>query len=169
MLYFFPLVHHSSVRAFSYCRIASVHFKPTCPQQLSPQTHLFFIMSISHFTCRWAFLRLSNIAGVFLPYILPHRDESVPIEYETVAVSTTESSERATKWLTNNKASNTNSAKISDLSVELQSGDFDIVSISTLHPLHYQAVRTALECKRNVLIKKGNHESCAVRGALPTP
>ena len=36
----------------------------------------------------------------------------------------------------------------------LEKGDFDIVYISTPHPLHYTHVRKALQCKRNVLVEK---------------
>jgi len=36
----------------------------------------------------------------------------------------------------------------------LEDGDFDVVYISTPHPLHYQHVLKALSCKRNVLVEK---------------
>jgi predicted dehydrogenase len=36
----------------------------------------------------------------------------------------------------------------------LETRDFDVVYISTPHPLHYQHVAKALACKRNVLVEK---------------
>lgn len=36
----------------------------------------------------------------------------------------------------------------------LEKGDFDVVYISTPHPLHYAHVQKALRCKRNVLVEK---------------
>ena len=36
----------------------------------------------------------------------------------------------------------------------MENGDFDVVYISTPHPLHFQHVRKALECRRHVLVEK---------------
>jgi predicted dehydrogenase len=36
----------------------------------------------------------------------------------------------------------------------LEQGDFDIVYISTPHPLHYKEILKALKCKRNILVEK---------------
>ena len=107
------------------------------------------------FNCRWAFLSLSNIASVFLPDILLPRDESDPITHEIAAVSTTGSKERATNWLSEHKVPNAEAVKIfSSWEEMLKTGGFDIVYISTPHPLHYQHVLTALHCGRNVLVEK---------------
>lgn len=112
-------------------------------------------MSESKFTCRWAALSLSNIASDFLPDILLPRSESDHIEHKVVAVSTTGTRERATSWLAENKIPNASSIKIYQSWEEmLESGDFDVVYISTPHTLHYQHVKKALQHKRNVLVEK---------------
>ncbi|KAF4547420.1 Oxidoreductase-like protein 4 [Elsinoe fawcettii] len=106
-------------------------------------------------TCRWAALSLSNIAAVFLPDILLPRPESDDIKHELVAVSTTGGRERATTWLADNKIPNASSIEIYQSWEEmLEKGDFDIVYISTPHPLHYQHTKKALQHKRNVLVEK---------------
>lgn len=106
-------------------------------------------------TCRWAALSLSSIASVFVPDILLPRDSSDPIKHELVAVSTTGTKERALSWLNENKVPQPESIKVyHDWQDMLSNGDFDIVYISTPHPLHYQHVLTALKAKRNVLVEK---------------
>lgn len=112
-------------------------------------------MTDSRFTCRWASLSLSNISSVFLPDILLPRPESDRIEHKLVAVSTTGTRERATSWLAENKIPSPNSVEIyHSWESMLETGDFDVVYISTPHPLHYQHVKAALEHKRNVLVEK---------------
>ncbi len=112
-------------------------------------------MAESKFTCRWAALSLSNISSVFLPDILLPRSESDQINHKLVAVSTTGTRERATSWLAENKISNVSSIEIYQSWEEmLETGDFDVVYISTPHPLHYQHVKKALQHKRNVLVEK---------------
>lgn len=112
-------------------------------------------MSTNVFTCRWAALSLSNIAAVFLPDILLPRNESEAIVHKLVAVSTTSGSERATSWLKEHKIEGAADVKIYHSWEEmLEAGDFDVVYISTPHPLHYKHVQKALECKRNVLVEK---------------
>lgn len=107
------------------------------------------------FTCRWAALSLSSIAGVFLPDILLPREASDPISHELVAVSTTGSKERAASWFNEYKIPNAESITVyQSWEQMLEKGDFDIVYISTPHPLHYQHVRRALHHKRNVLVEK---------------
>lgn len=107
------------------------------------------------FTCRWAALSLSNIASVFLPDIQLPRDESDPIKHKLVAVSTTGSKERAAAWFKDNKIADTQSIKLyHDWTEMLEKGSFDVVYISTPHPLHYEHVRKALEFGRNVLVEK---------------
>jgi predicted dehydrogenase len=111
--------------------------------------------SNKQFTCRWAFLSCSSIASVFLPDIILPRDDSEPIKHEIVAVSTTGANERVQNWLAEHKVPNASSVKIYNSWQEmLETGDFDIVYISTPHPLHYEHVRTALNHKRNVLVEK---------------
>lgn len=106
-------------------------------------------------TCRWAALSLSSIASVFIPDILLPRDLSETIKHELVAVSTTGSNERAQSWLKDNKVPSPESIKIyHDWKVMLAEGDFDVVYISTPHPLHYEHVLAALNAKRNVLVEK---------------
>ncbi|KAL1977020.1 hypothetical protein VTN31DRAFT_3302 [Thermomyces dupontii] len=112
-------------------------------------------MTPERFNCRWAGLSLSNIAGVFFPDILLPRDPADPIQHELVAVSTTGTQERAASWLNEHKIPNASSIKIYQSWEEmLEKGDFDIVYVSTPHPLHYIHVRKALQCKRNVLVEK---------------
>src|SRR5687768_8602572 len=108
-------------------------------------------MNQEKFTCRWAALSLSSIAGVFLPDILLPREASERISHELVAVSTTGSKERAASWFNEYKIPNPNSVTVYQSWEEmLEKGDFDIVYISTPHPLHYQHVQRALHHKRNV-------------------
>lgn len=112
-------------------------------------------MTESKFTCRWAALSLSNISSVFLPDILLPRPESDHIEHTLAAISTTGTRERATSWLAENKIPNPDSITIYQSWEEmLEKGDFDVVYISTPHPLHYQHVKKALQHKRNVLVEK---------------
>jgi predicted dehydrogenase len=109
----------------------------------------------NQFVCRWAFLSCSSIASVFLPDIILPRDASEPIKHEIVAVSTTGSDERVKNWLAEHKVSNAASVKIYNSWEEmLKTGDFDVVYISTPHPLHYEHIRVALNNKRNVLVEK---------------
>lgn len=104
-------------------------------------------------TCRWAALSLSNIGSVFFPDLLGREDAQ--FEHKLVAISTTGSNERAQKWLTDNKIPEPGSiVTYSSWETMLQEGDFDIVYISTPHPLHYEEIIKALECKRNVLVEK---------------
>ncbi|KAK8207604.1 hypothetical protein M8818_004258 [Zalaria obscura] len=104
---------------------------------------------------RWAALSLSNIAAVFLPDILLPRDDSDEVEHELVAVSTTGSRERADKWFADNKIPNASSIQLyNSWEKMLEEGDFDVVYISTPHPLHYEHVLKALQCKQNVLVEK---------------
>ncbi|KAI1611244.1 hypothetical protein EDD37DRAFT_632934 [Exophiala viscosa] len=104
-------------------------------------------------TCRWAALSLSNIASVFFPDVLGREDAQ--FEHKLVAISTTGSNERAQKWFTDNKIPDSDSIVVyNSWETMLQHGDFDIVYISTPHPLHYEEVVKALEFKRNVLVEK---------------
>ena len=112
-------------------------------------------MTQEQFTCRWAALSLSSIAATFLPDLLLTRRTSSSVKHELVAVSTTGTRDRATNWLQENKIPNSDSIKIYHSWQEmLEKGDFDVVYISTPHPLHYQHVLQALESKRNVLLEK---------------
>ena len=105
--------------------------------------------------CRWAALSLSSIAGVFIPDLLQQHPGSRSIEHRLVAISTTGGAERAASWLKDHKVPD-----IDDVTVYhsweqmLEKADFDAVYISTPHPLHYEHVKKALECKRNVLVEK---------------
>jgi predicted dehydrogenase len=112
-------------------------------------------MSDQTFTCRWAALSLSNIASVFLPDLLLTRDHSDPIQHKLVAISTTGSRERADSWFEENKIPESKSAQVYQSWEEmLEQGGFDVVYISTPHPLHYEHIEKALRCKRNVLAEK---------------
>jgi predicted dehydrogenase len=112
-------------------------------------------MAQGQFTCRWAALSLSNIASVFLPDLLLPRESSATIKHELVSVSTTGSASRAAGWLTQHKIPDAESVTIYHSWEEmLEKGDFDVVYISTPHPLHYAHVQKALRCKRNVLVEK---------------
>lgn len=104
-------------------------------------------------TCRWAALSLSNIASVFLPDLLGR--EEAEYEHKLVAISTTGSNERAQKWFKDNKIPNPDSIVVyNSWRTMLEQGDFDIVYISTPHPLHYEEMLEALKCKRNILVEK---------------
>jgi predicted dehydrogenase len=112
-------------------------------------------MAQDQFTCRWAALSLSNIASVFLPDLLLPRESSASIKHELVSVSTTGGASRAADWLTQNQIPNAETVTVYHSWEEmLEKGDFDIVYISTPHPLHYAHVQKALRCKRNVLVEK---------------
>ncbi|KAJ5540409.1 hypothetical protein N7494_005485 [Penicillium frequentans] len=112
-------------------------------------------MAEERFTCRWAALSLSNIASVFLPDLLHLRESSASIKHELVSVSTTGGASRAADWLKQNKIPNAESIIVYHSWEEmLEKGDFDVVYISTPHPLHYAHVQKALQCKRNVLVEK---------------
>lgn len=112
-------------------------------------------MAPNTFVCRWAALSLSSIASVFIQDIQLPRDDSETIRHELVAVSTTRSTEAARDWLTESKVAGIDSIKVYDDWQEmLQNAEFDVVYISTPHPLHYQHVRKALELKRHVLVEK---------------
>ncbi|OQO00632.1 hypothetical protein B0A48_13122 [Cryoendolithus antarcticus] len=104
-------------------------------------------------TCRWAALSLSNIASVFLPDVLGREDAEY--EHKLVAISTTGSNERAQKWFKDNKLPDPDSIVVyNSWRTMLEQDDFDIVYISTPHPLHYEEMLKALECKRNILVEK---------------
>jgi len=107
-------------------------------------------------TCRWAALSLSNIASVFLPDILLPRGDLATddVLHKLVAVSTTGTSERASKWFVQNKIDQDGISVYYSWQRMLEEGDFDVVYISTPHPLHLEHVRKALKCKRNVLVEK---------------
>ncbi|CAK7224174.1 hypothetical protein SBRCBS47491_005459 [Sporothrix bragantina] len=114
--------------------------------------------SSTPFTCRWALLGLSSIAVTFVEDLLLARDASDPIRHEVVCVSTTGTVERARKWLADRKvlgAEDDKTVKVYSSSYEmLAGGDFDVVYISTPHPLHYQAALSALRHQRSVLVEK---------------
>ena len=104
-------------------------------------------------TCRWAALSLSSIASVFLPDLIGREDAQ--FDHKLIAISTTGSNERAQKWLQDNKIPEADSIVVyNSWETMLQQGGYDIVYISTPHPLHYGEILKALECKRNVLVEK---------------
>ena len=103
--------------------------------------------------CRWAGLSLSTIASTFFQDLLAR--SSAQYEHKLVAVSTTGSAERAQKWLTENKVPDAKSVTVyHSWETMLREGDFDVVYISTPHPLHYEETLVALKCGRNVLVEK---------------
>lgn len=105
--------------------------------------------------CRWALLGLSNIATQFVDDLLLKRDATDPISHQIACVSTTGTSERAKSWLGDRPGLNIKSVTIYTSADEmLESGDFDIVYISTPHPLHYSLALKAINSKRNVLVEK---------------
>ena len=111
--------------------------------------------TMKQFTCRWAALSLSNIAGVFVPDLLQQHPGFRSIEHRLVAISTTGSAERASSWFKEHKIPDVDNIAIyHSWEKMLEEADFDVVYISTPHPLHYQHVRKALESKRNVLVEK---------------
>ncbi|KAK5049422.1 hypothetical protein LTR84_004351 [Exophiala bonariae] len=104
-------------------------------------------------TCRWAALSLSSIASTFLPDLLGREDAQY--EHKLVAISTTGTNERAQKWFKDNKIPDSESVTVyNSWQTMLEQGDFDIVYISTPHPLHYEEIMKGLECKRNILVEK---------------
>ncbi|KAL1900127.1 hypothetical protein Sste5346_002435 [Sporothrix stenoceras] len=111
--------------------------------------------SSTPFTCRWALLGLSSIAVTFVEDLLLPRNDSDPIRHEIACVSTTGTIDRARRWLEDRKVPNADSVQVFSSSDEmLATGQFDVVYISTPHPLHYQAARTALHHQRSVLVEK---------------
>ena len=112
-------------------------------------------MSQSKVSCRWALLGLSNIAKQFVDDILLPRHETDLISHEVVCVSTTGTVDRAASWLRERSNANTEDVKIFTSADEmLRLGDFDVVYISTPHPLHYSLTRAAIHHGRNVLVEK---------------
>ncbi|KAH7397629.1 hypothetical protein BKA64DRAFT_723327 [Cadophora sp. MPI-SDFR-AT-0126] len=112
-------------------------------------------MSSEKITCRWAALSLSTIAETFLPDLLLQRAESDPIHHKLVALSTRGSKERASSWLLDQKIPDPEAVQyFNSWEKMLEEGDFDVVYISSPHPLHYEHTLKALACKRNVLVEK---------------
>lgn len=103
--------------------------------------------------CRWAALSLSTIASTFFQDLLGR--ESTRFDHKLVALSTTGSRERAQQWLQDNKVPNAEAVHIyNSWETMLKEGSFDIVYISTPHPLHYEETIQALSSKRHVLVEK---------------
>lgn len=111
---------------------------------------------MDHFECRWAALSLSSIAGVFVPDLLqPHESSDKSVSHKLVAVSTTSGADKAASWLKSCNVSNADDVVVYHSWEEmLETADFDVVYISTPHTLHYQHVKKALACGRNVLVEK---------------
>lgn len=105
--------------------------------------------------CRWAALSLSSIAKVFLSDIQLADENNQGIHHKLASVSTTKSIDEARKWLEENEISDAGSVEVyNDWQEMLQKAEFDVVYISSPHPLHYQHARKALELNRNVLVEK---------------
>jgi dihydrodiol dehydrogenase / D-xylose 1-dehydrogenase (NADP) len=103
--------------------------------------------------CRWAGLSLSTIASNFFQDLLGR--DSAEFEHRLVAVSTTGTKERARKWLVENKVPNIDTVVVyHSWEAMLQEGGYDIVYISTPHPLHYEETLKAISCKRHILVEK---------------
>lgn len=104
-------------------------------------------------TCRWAALSLSTIASTFFQDLLGR--QSSQFNHQLVAISTRGTRERAEKWFATNKIPNSENVIVyNSWETMLEQGSFDIVYISTPHPLHYEETLKALSCKRNVLVEK---------------
>lgn len=104
-------------------------------------------------TCRWAALSLSTIASTFFQDLLGR--ESSQFNHQLVAISTRGTEERAKNWFAENRIPNAENVVIyNSWETMLEQADFDIVYISTPHPLHYEETLQALSCKRNVLVEK---------------
>ncbi|KAK9447369.1 uncharacterized protein V1518DRAFT_420803 [Limtongia smithiae] len=107
------------------------------------------------FQCKWALMGLSSIATTFVDDLLLSRDPSEPIVHVLSCVSTTSAVSRAKTWLGDRKGLDVSSAMIYTSAEEmLKSGDFDIVYISTPHPVHYEQAKLAIANGRNVLLEK---------------
>lgn len=105
--------------------------------------------------CRWAALSLSSIAEVFLTDIALPTDDPHGIKHTLVAVSSTKPRSEAKQWLQAKTKADPNGVEIyQDWQEMLRAADFDVVYISTPHPMHYQHVMGALQMKRNVLVEK---------------
>lgn len=112
-------------------------------------------MANTPFTCRWALLGLSNIATTFVDDLLLPRDASDPITHQIACVSTTGTLERAQQWLRDRKIPCPDDVTVFTSPDEMfKSGKFDIIYISTPHPLHYRATLAALRAGHNVLVEK---------------
>ncbi|TKA27512.1 hypothetical protein B0A50_04342 [Salinomyces thailandicus] len=112
-------------------------------------------MASKPYTCRWAALSLSTIAGVFFPDIQLPRETSETINHKLVTVSTTGSDAKAQNWFDEKNIQRSDSIEVyHDWQRMLDEAEFDVVYISTPHPLHYHHVKYALERKRNVLVEK---------------
>lgn len=103
--------------------------------------------------CRWAGLSLSTIASTFFQDLLGR--QSAEHKHKLVAISTTGSRERAQKWMVENKIPDADSVVVyHSWETMLRDGDFDVVYISTPHPLHFEETMAALKSNRNVLVEK---------------
>ncbi|CAH0044293.1 unnamed protein product [Clonostachys solani] len=110
-------------------------------------------MTETKFTCRWALLGLSNIAKTFLDDLTIPQDGT--IQHIVSCVSTTSSKEKAQQWLAERSNLNPGGVKIYTTFEEmLQGGGFDVVYISTPHPLHYAHAKAAIKHRRHVLVEK---------------
>ncbi|VUC37878.1 unnamed protein product [Clonostachys rosea] len=110
-------------------------------------------MTESKFTCRWALLGLSNIAKTFLDDLTLPQEGA--IQHSLSCVSTTSSKEKAQQWLA--ERSNLDASRVqiyTTFEEMLQRGEFDIVYISTPHPLHYAHAKAAIKHGRHVLVEK---------------
>lgn len=113
------------------------------------------MMAAASHQCRWAALSLSQVAGRFIPELLHHPEDSSGITHELVAISTTGGPERATSWLREHNVSRPARVGIfPSWEKLLESGDFDVVYISSPTELHYSHIKKALECQRNVLVER---------------
>lgn len=105
-------------------------------------------------TCKWAALSLSTIAELFLRDLLEPRS-AYRVRHQLVAVSTTSGIPQAQKWLNEKQIPGAVNVKVyTSWQGMLATADFDVVYISTPHPLHYSMARVALENQRNVLVEK---------------
>ena len=96
---------------------------------------------------------LQHRVGILFPDLLGREDAQ--FEHKLVAISTTGSNERAKKWFKDNKIPDPESIIVyNSWQAMLQEAAFDIVYISTPHPLHYEEILKGLELKRNILVEK---------------
>lgn len=110
-------------------------------------------MAETNFTCRWALIGLSSIAKTFVDDLTLPRDGT--LRHRVSCVSTTGSREKAQQWLSERSNLDLGSVDIYCTFEEmLQKGQFDVVYISTPHPLHYAHAQAAMKYGRHVLVEK---------------
>jgi dihydrodiol dehydrogenase / D-xylose 1-dehydrogenase (NADP) len=103
-------------------------------------------MDGSFIQCRWALLGLSSIASTFVADLLLSQTASAKVSHKIVCVSSTKTKAKAAQWLKRAGLRDESRVEIfASYEDMLRAGNFDVVYVSTPHPLHYLQAKAALE------------------------